>query len=579
LPVFVPAEHRDNPTGDRLRWYGRVGGSNSPPYETEYDSDTLHTVAGIGGDFGGISESAEEWEWELAGTWSGNRYQVFAQDVLTANLQDALNSCGPTDDPAGCWNPFSFGTPNSQQLIDRVHGELRTKADTSLTTVSADLTGPLFELPGGDLSVAVGGQLRMETAESNADHDSNQEAFVFLVGGPDWQSDRRILAAYGELLLPFFSGFELQAAGRVESYDDVGTSANPMLGVSWTPATTFAGAEASPVSKVRLRGTYSTAFRAPSLLQGNGAITELSEIFNVTNNAGAPERSPLGVYTAVRTFGSDDLTPQKSTTITGGLEWAPTPSLLIEGDYWRYSYKDIIVKENAQAKVTADFATMSDPDITRDPVAGIPTRINVRFVNAQEVLTHGIDLGATFRSDFGAQAGTFSAGANASYVLAYEIPQSSVPSPLWNESFASCDQPSALPGAARAGSSCDAAGLRNISTFARSLPRLRASMPLGWNLDGHNAAIIANLIGSYRDDGDSDPTAGEDYRAIDAQVTFDLQYAYRWQADEHLATTFKLGVVNALDTDPPAVNAGYGYDVSTHDPRGRLIYGRLIQEF
>jgi iron complex outermembrane receptor protein len=223
---------------------------------------------------------------------------------------------------------------------------------------------------------------------------------------------------------------------------------------------------------------------------------------------------------------------------------------------------------------------MNDPGIVRDPAAGIPTRINVSFLNAEEVLTHGIDLGLMFRSDFGGQAGTFSAGANASYVLAYEIPQSSVPAPLWDEDIASCDSPGAVAGTPPPeDASCDVAGLRNFNTFARSLPRLRAQFPLGWTMDGHTAAIISNLVGSYTDDADSDATPGERYRPIHAQLTFDLQYAYRLKEGEHLATTFKVGVVNLLDTPPPYVNAGYGYDVLTHDPRGRLIYGRLIQEF
>jgi hypothetical protein len=168
-----------------------------------------------------------------------------------------------------------------------------------------------------------------------------------------------------------------------------------------------------------------------------------------------------------------------------------------------------------------------------------------------------------------------------SYVLAYEIPQSSVPSGQWNEDFSGCDQPNLGATETPAeSSSCDAAGSRNINNFARSLPRLRASVPLGWSLDGHTATAITNVIGSYTDDFDSDPSpVGENYRAIDAQITFDLQYAYKLQETEHLATTFKVGVINLLDSDPPAVNTGYGYDSSTHDPRGRLIYGRLIQEF
>jgi hypothetical protein len=37
-------------------------------------------------------------------------------------------------------------------------------------------------------------------------------------------------------------------------------------------------------------------------------------------------------------------------------------------------------------------------------------------------------------------------------------------------------------------------------------------------------------------------------------------------------------MINALDSPPPRLDAGYGYDVYVHDPRGRMLYGRLVQE-
>jgi outer membrane receptor protein involved in Fe transport len=139
------------------------------------------------------------------------------------------------------------------------------------------------------------------------------------------------------------------------------------------------------------------------------------------------------------------------------------------------------------------------------------------------------------------------------------------------------------------------AGLLNTSNFARAMPRLRATIPIGWNMDGHTVTVIGNFIGSYNDDFDSDPAApvrvdpmnpmsaiadwNEEYRPIDSWITFDLQYALKIEETEHLATTIKVGVINLLDSDPPPVNIGYGYDFTTHDPRGRLLYARLTQEF
>src|SRR5262249_33473465 len=156
--------------------------------------------------------------------------------------------------------------------------------DVELTTAGLDLNGPLFKLPGGDLAIAFGGQVRRETVKYDADHDGNQENYVFLIGSQDYTAARKIGARYAELVMPFFRGFELQGAGRVESYSDSGSALSPMAGISWTPATSFMGDEASPASKVTLRGTYAQAFRAPSLVQMNGNLTELASLQNYTWN-------------------------------------------------------------------------------------------------------------------------------------------------------------------------------------------------------------------------------------------------------------------------------------------------------
>jgi len=45
------------------------------------------------------------------------------------------------------------------------------------------------------------------------------------------------------------------------------------------------------------------------------------------------------------------------------------------------------------------------------------------------------------------------------------------------------------------------------------------------------------------------------------------------------ATTVRVGVLNLTDADPPFVDTINGYDFETHDPRGRLLYAKLTQEF
>jgi iron complex outermembrane receptor protein len=269
---------------------------------------------------------------------------------------------------------------------------------------------------------------------------------------------------------------------------------------------------------------------------------------------GEPVRMPRSIYRAVRTLGNPELKPETSAALTAGIEWRPTKGLTAELDYFRYDFDDLVIKQSHQQLVDADFdcniddPSTCDPRVRRDP-RGSVQQVETAFVNAPSVITDGIDLNVFYNSDFGANLGTFSFGGTGTYVLSYDIEVEGV--------------------------MIEAAGNRNFANPARPIPRLRMNFPLGWHDDAHSAGVVVHFIGGYDND---DPTREND-ASVDPWVTIDLQYGFRLDEGDGMATTFKVGLVNALDSDPPALDAAYGFDVFVHDPRGRLIYGRLTQEF
>ncbi|HET6337423.1 MAG TPA: TonB-dependent receptor, partial [Polyangiales bacterium] len=346
----------------------------------------------------------------------------------------------------------------------------------------------------------------------------------------------------------------------------------PMAGFSWVPATTFQGVEASAPAKLRLRGTFATSFRAPSLLQTVGKQTTLEPLFSFSNVDGMPTQGTTSTYLAVRTNGNPQLKPQTSRAFTVGAEWAPLDGLNVTTDYWNFNYTDLIVKQSAQQLLEADFRCDAvnapgscDPRVVRDP-GGIAQSINTSLANAPSVVTHGLDFSVSYRSKLSEDIGSLSLGATGSYTLAYLIPADSV-GPAVRDQLMHCK-----------GERCDVAGYRNFANFARPLPRLRMTFPVSWTLGPHTATVVVHFISGYRDDADADPSPRTDYRSIAAFTTFDLHYEARLDEGAGYKTTFRLGLLNALDSDPPTVNAGFGYDVFTHDPRGRMFYARLTQE-
>src|SRR5690606_16364279 len=110
---------------------------------------------------------------------------------------------------------------------------------------------------------------------------------------------------YGEIFLPLVGGqnagpwarrLELSVAARYDHYDDAGSSSNPKFGLLW-----------SPVAGFNLRGTYSTSYRAPLLIQ----MTEEPLFFTFPiPDPGAPD----GVTTTLlnQTIGNRSLKPEES---------------------------------------------------------------------------------------------------------------------------------------------------------------------------------------------------------------------------------------------------------------------------
>ena len=71
-----------------------------------------------------------------------------------------------------------------------------------------------------------------------------------------------------------------------------------------------------------------------------------------------------------------------------GFSWQPSPEWDLNIDYWRYSFKNVIISENSQAVVDQFGA---DPTrVIRSPGGSI-LMVLINFVNASSVKTEGLD--------------------------------------------------------------------------------------------------------------------------------------------------------------------------------------------
>ena len=525
---LIPAYHPGNPYGEDVYFQGRPYGFGHPPEINHYQHATARFAFGAEGRFNGGTG------WDMSLVHATNDALLNPRDVIAANFQAALSGFGgsacdtsPTAPaPAvagsgGClfFNPFSSNFDarpgdvlhNSTQLRDFIIGDYFGDGESTLTALEANVTG---ELPGFSGAYAAGVQLRDQTLDFAYDSIARHDGFAFLIGNADFAAHDDVHAAYGEVWLPLSASVEFTAALRYEDYGaGTGDTVDPKLSLLVRPS-----------DSLSLRGSFSTSFRAPSPFQTNGVQTNFSNILDFDGSR---------TFAGRRTVGDPDLQPETSQAFNVGISWRDGASLALDADLWRYTFEDVLRKENAQALVNAD---PFDARIERTS-AGTISIINVAFINADRVETTGIDLAV--RTMHRAGAGTIGAWAELTHLFAYDVTD--------------------------AGREIDALGKLNRANVGAPNQRFRAAGGVNWTRGGLDVDVLVRHIGSYDDDAGG---------GIGSFTTLDLAVAWPLGArsGRDLQTTLTLGAANVLDEDPPHVEIAGSYDPRSADPRGRRLF-------
>lgn len=596
----VPANHVDNPYGVAVAYEGRpVYGTQTAPA----GEDMLRGVVGLNGDLGGIAKDTvlENWNWELSASIGSSRFRQSNEDNVRDAFQAALNSCSDPLNLSKCFNPFysavdGSGTPNTDAVIKSFAGSQTILTDSALQTYNAGVAGPLFALPGGDLGLAFGGEIRHESRSTEFDHDSTQQRYGYLVGNANFAASRSVYSGYLELRWPLLRGIELQTAARVERYTDTTTTPSPFAALTLSVGDLIGRDKApSALQNLTLRANVARAFRAPN-------ISDTAPGFGTAPQILRPATRPDQLYVAVQTSGNPDLKPETAITASGGLTWAPFNGLNLTADYWYYDYTDRIQLQNAtQVLAQSDMLMGMDPNLVELDSAGNVTKVKIRPINSPaKITTSGIDFALSLRVDgatFGGSKddfGEFNVGASGTYTIDYTVPRSDVPRTALGLPFTGCDQqwgPTPPPGtpdpnpAPDPNSRCNVVGHRNPpagGTSVPALPRIKANLPLSWTLAGHSIALTGHYISGFDDDSASamEFAAHSNTTWIPSQFTLDVQYGFSLENVVGKRVGLRVGALNVFDAQPPTVFGPLTpYEGEVHDPRGRMVYAKLDGEF
>lgn len=548
------------------------------PYFVSPSGAAAHTIAySFEGDLGptrqfGASRSLGAslgGAYDLGGGWSLDGYLAYAEERGESGVTNRLNTAflnealGVTaDNPAtafraavdGYFNPFGDGAANTDDVLAFIGSGSVAGLDRSRHhTLNLMIDGPIARLPGGEVQIAVGGQLRHETFASRT--ESLTGAQPVLSVSPD--AERAIAALFGEVRIPLIGEdnrrpgverLELSLAARFEDYDDFGSTTNPKLGLVWSPSET-----------VRVRASYGSSYRAPSLQQ-RSAPSVTSGTFLAREGGG--QALVLYLY-----GGNPALKPETADTWTTGVEWRPGSATTLSLTYFDTRFEDRIsqpVTENLSTALIdptlSPFVRFLDPAGNADdralvtayitapdyplggqfPVESYQALVDGRWVNAASVIVRGLDVSGRTTITRGDQR--IAAEASASYLLDYET---------------------RTTGAAP---SVDALGRVGRPQ------RLRARAGATWSRGAWSAGLFANHVSAGRDVSN---------RAVESWTTADARLAWSPSASSLGGLEAALSIQNLFDRAPPFYDAagGFGFDPGQANPYGRMVALQLIRRW
>jgi iron complex outermembrane recepter protein len=390
---------------------------------------------------GGLrSQITPDWTAEVAAYYS--KYDIsFENENLV--LLDQLNKmiAGTAVDNNGnaippldffAVNPIGTGPGQvSASQFNTIFGTNIRESSSFQRVFDAKITGFPFELPGGKVGLALGGEFRQEGFR----FQDSPEIFVASVPIAGIDKKRDIESAYGELSIPIVGSsmnvpgvydLELTLAGRYDHYEGVSQDAKvPKIALRY-----------QPIKDLTLRGTYSNSFIAPNLFQLDGPpASGFSPAISVDGGPTAQAQVVAPTNKA--------LVPSTAESYSAGFVYSPSQvsGLTITVDYFRTLQQGIVGGRGAfliltsvdQLGTASPFASLvafnnfpglpgSTPITAPGQIANKLSRIfyvdQLQNLGAQHV--EGVDASAHYTMDL-RTFGQFELGVNAIVFTQYEL--------------------------------------------------------------------------------------------------------------------------------------------------------------
>jgi iron complex outermembrane recepter protein len=570
------------------------------PRRSIQDINTFRIVAGLDGRLPEELPVLQGWRWGLSYNYGRTESKQIARGNLVRNrVALALGpsfmgadgpQCGTPEAPIdGCVplnllhvvDPLTDDDRITKPMLDYITFTGTDSGFNQQQLAQFNVTGRLFEIPGGgDAALALGAEYR---DESGADIPNPLVALGEATGNKRQatQGDYNVREGFAEISVVPILGVtgaewvELNAAVRAFDYDTFGAGATWKAGGLWRVG-----------QGVAVRGTYSTAFRAPtisSLYSGNtddfSAVTDPCGALRTRNpdvmrNCEADgvinddDRAQLRAVTG----GSPQLQPETAKIFTTGAVYEPTfaPGLSFTLDYFHIDITGAIQSLGATLILQSCYDVAPDQErkycdkIERNPATNQIERINDTLTNVGGNRTAGLDFNVRYHQSTAVGAFHFNVEGTWLQALDAILPDDTV---------------------------IEGVGVYDLGVY----PRWRFNFGTRWGMEEWGVGANMRYIGGYRECEDNDCKLGtnaggssrrpdnEDRpitRFVEAHVTGDVFGSYTLETPVG-TSRLSLGVNNVLDQAPAVVYNGFlaSSDASAYDFIGRYFYARFVQQF
>jgi iron complex outermembrane receptor protein len=375
----------------------------------------------------------DRFNWEAYYSYSqtsSDQVEANAGNVL--NLQNSLNAeVGPggviqcadaTARAAGCVpiNLFGPGTPSAAAL-NYIRANKTYHDDLSEGDFNADISGPVYTLPYGDVQLAVGVEHRREDAASTPDALS-AAGYSLDTQGPATRGGYAVTDFYAEGKVPILKDLPFAKALTVDA--SYRRSYYTLASVGSQQSYKYGGTYA-PIPDVMFRVENSVAIRAPTVsdlytgrTQSATSVVDpcsdngLSSATNLANRIARCRAIPgitpgftedqANQQTEISyNSGNPNLTAERARVLTYGVVLQPryVPRFSLSVDAFKYLIANAISTIDLQttADQCVDTGNAAFCDLVhRDPTTGLIKGVDSAAINVGAIREQGVDVQASY---------------------------------------------------------------------------------------------------------------------------------------------------------------------------------------